>query len=123
MTGDNIIILHTSDTIFFININDILYCKSDNSYTSIHISNHEPIVVSHKIKDFENQLSGFGFIRPHRSFLVNLAHIQKIDKKSGFTLILSGNKQIPTSTRKKKLLFHIFQKDIRFQTQMQHIQI
>jgi len=118
MFDENRIILHTSDTIFLIDIKDILYCRSDNSYTTFFLLNQEPVIVSRNIKDFENQLASCGFIRPHQSYLVNLSHLRKIDKTSGFTLILTGNRQIPTSSRKKKEILKILLKESRFQTEI-----
>lgn len=117
------IILHTSDSIHFININDILYCKSNNSYTTFYTIDNEPVVISKNIKDCENFLAGYGFIRPHQSYLVNLAHMRRIDKTNGFQLILTGNISIPSSTRRKKELFQILQKRLRFQDGLQHIQV
>ena len=123
MFDTNRIVLHTTDAIYFADINDIVYCQSDNSYTTFYFVNQLPVFGSRTIKDYECQLANFGFIRPHQSFLVNLAHLQKIDKTSGFTLVLTGNKQIPTSTRKRKELIHILQKELRFQAESHHIQI
>ena len=74
-----------------------------------------PIVVSKNIKEFENQLNKSCFFRSHQSYLVNLKHITKIDKQNGFTLLLTDKSQIPTSTRKRKGLLQILQKEQRFQ--------
>jgi two-component system LytT family response regulator len=117
------IILHTTESIYFIKINDILYCKSNNSYTTFYTRDNESVMVSKNIKDCENFLAGYGFIRPHQSYLVNLEHLQRIDKTNGFQLILTGNISIPSSTRRKKELFQILQKRLRFQDGLQQIQI
>jgi len=117
------IILHTTESIYFIKINDIRYCKSNNSYTAFYTRDNESVVVSKNIKDCENFLAGYGFIRPHQSYLVNLEHLQRIDKTNGFQLILTGNISIPSSTRRKKELFQILQKRLRFQDGLQQIQI
>jgi two-component system LytT family response regulator len=123
MLEEHRILLNTTDAIYFIPVKDILYCKSDNSYTTFYLLNREPIVVSRNIKDYESQLAESGFFRPHQSYLVNMLHLRIIDKSDGFTLVLSGNKRVPTSTRKKKELLHILQKELRFQTGVRHIQI
>lgn len=123
MSDRNRIILHTSESIHLIDISDILYCKSNNSYTTFYTANNEPVVVSKNMKDCENYLAVHGFFRPHQSYLVNLAHLRRIDKTNGFTIILTGNKQIPTSTRKKKELLQILQNELRFQTKPGLIQV
>lgn len=123
MFSKNRIVLHTSEAIYFVDTKDILYCESNNSYTTFYLATLETIVVSGNIKDYENQLAECGFIRPHQSYLVNLAHLQRIDKTNGFTIILTGNKQIPTSTRKKKEILQILQNELRFQTKPRLIQV
>lgn len=123
MTDRNRIILHTSESIHFIDIRNILYCRSTNSYTTFYTSDNEPVVVSKNLKDCEIDLAGHGFFRPHQSYLVNLAHLQRIDKTKGFQLILTGNNLIPTSTRRKKELLHILLNESRFQTGIQHFQV
>lgn len=123
MFGKNRIVLHTTDAIFIVDIKDILYCKSNNNSTTFYMANLETIVVSGKINDYENQLAECGFIRPHQSYLVNLAHMRRIDKTNGFTITLTGNNQIPTSTRKKKEILQILQNELRFQTKPRLIQV
>lgn len=118
MNDRNRIILHTSESIHFIDISEILYCKSNNSYTTFFTVGCEPVVVSKNIKDCENFLSDRGFIRPHQSYLVNLSHLRRIDKNNGFQLILTGDAHIPTSTRRKKELIQILQNKLRFQDGM-----
>ena len=116
MHSDLKIVLSTADTIHFIPVNDIFFCKSNNSYTTFYCKNQAPLVISQNIKEFEKTLSTYGFFRPHQSYLVNLSHVQQIDKTHGYTLILSNKSQIPTSTRKKKELMQILRKKLRFQT-------
>lgn len=123
MTDSNRIILHTNDCIHFIDIAEILYCKSNNSNTTFYTAGSEPVVVSKNIKECESFLADWGFIRPHQSYLVNLSHLRRIDKNNGFQLILSGDVHIPTSTRRKKELIQILQNKLRFQDGFQHFQV
>jgi two-component system LytT family response regulator len=105
------IALNTIDAVHFIRLKDILYCKSENSYTTFHLTNQEPIVVSKNIKEFENQLNKSHFFRSHQSYLVNLEHVTKIDKHNGFILLLTDKSEIPTSIRKRKGLLQIIQNE------------
>lgn len=109
------LVLNTIDSIHIIQTENILYGKSSNSYTTFYLTNHEPIVVSRNIKEFEAELSSARFFRTHQSYLVNLEHILKIDKSDGFTLVLTDNSRIPISIRKKKALIQILQNNERFQ--------
>jgi len=117
------ILLHTSDSIHLVSNSDILYCKSDNSYTSFFFINRPPVIVSKNIKEFEQQLMPFNFFRPHQSYLVNLEHLVKIDKTQGFTLVLKDNTHIPTSLRRKKELIQILHSYLQIQDETERIQI
>ena len=109
------LVLNTIEAVHFIRLKDILYCKSENSYTTFHFINSEPIIVSKNIKEYENQLSKSNFFRTHQSYLVNLEHVIKINKQNNFMLLLTDDSNIPTSTRKRKELLQILQKEQRFQ--------
>ncbi len=123
MLSNQKLVLSTIDSIHFIQIKDILFCKSNNSYTTFYLTNQDPIVVSRNLKEFETELIHFDFFRTHQSYLANLNHILKIDKSNGYSLILTGNSCIPISTRKKKSLLHILRKNERFQNEQQRIQV
>jgi len=99
---DKRIHLVTQNHIHFVQIKDISYCKCNNTSTTFYLQNHEPIVVSKGIKAVEAMLQGDNFIRPHQSYLVNRAHVIRIDKSDAYNLILKNNEIIPTSIRKRK---------------------
>lgn len=117
MLSNQKLLLTTNDAIHFIQIKDILFCKSNNSYTTFYLTNHDPIVVSRNLKEFEAELIQFHFFRTHQSYLANLNHILKIDKSNGFSLILTNNSCVPISARKKKSLLQILRKNERFQNE------
>lgn len=101
------LVLRTLDSIHVINISDIYFCKSDNSYTTFHFEGNEKIIVSKSIKDYEILLREYGFFRPHRSYLANLNHIKKVDKTDHGFIIMKNKKEIPVSTRQKKSLLNL----------------
>lgn len=96
--------LRTSDTIHIIDIQDILYCKSDNSYTTFYFQNKKEITVSRGIKEFSDLFAEHRFLRPHQSYLVNLGAITKIDKTDGGFIIIANGAQIPISLRRKQAI-------------------
>ena len=98
------IVLRTADTMHIIDISDICFCKSDNSYTTFYFEDDEPILVSKGLKEYESLLSGHGFFRPHQSYLVNLNHVKKVDKSDGGFIIMKNKKEIPVSMRQMKNL-------------------
>lgn len=98
------IILRTSEAVHLVDISDIEYCQSDNTYTTFYLSNGEKIMVSKPIKNFVEILGECNFFRPHQSFLINLNAVSRIDKTDGGFIILKNGTEIPISTRRKQLI-------------------
>jgi two-component system, LytTR family, response regulator len=103
-------VLRTSDSVFLVNLSDIKYCKSDNSYTVFHIRDKKNIMVSRSIKEYAELLEEYDFCRPHQSFLVNINYIEKLDKTDGGFIILEDKTEIPVSTRRKQAIMQILDK-------------
>jgi len=101
------IVLRTQESIFLVDINDILYCESDNSYTTFHLEGDKQILVSRGLKEFEQMLESYRFFRPHQCFLVNLNKISRVDKTEGGNVILQSGKSIPVSFRRKQALMEV----------------
>lgn len=104
------LVLKTIESLHIIDISDILFCKSDNSYTTFYIRENEKIIVSKSLKEYEELLNEYGFFKPHQSFLVNLNHVKKIDKTDGGFIIMKNKKEIPVSIRQKKHLIRLLEK-------------
>lgn len=95
------IVLNDKRNTYFIKIADILYCEAEGPYTKFYIANESPILVSKSLKDYDEMLSNYGFIRTHHSYLVNAVKIKMLDKKDGGILILDDGNQVPISQRKR----------------------
>ena len=84
---------------------DILYCKSDGSYTSVYMKQGEDYLVSKSIKYIEDLLPKDYFIRTHKSFIVNLHEIKEFLKHGSGEIILTNGKTFPISrTHRKQVL-------------------
>ena len=101
------LVLRTQNSMHIVDISDIHFCKSDNSYTTFFLDDNESILVSKSLKDYESILKEYGFFRPHQSYLVNLNHIKKVDKTDHGFLIMKNKKEIPISIRQKKNLIDL----------------
>jgi two-component system LytT family response regulator len=98
------IILRTMESIFLVDLEEILYCESDNSYTTFYLSDGKEILISRGIKEYEQMLSPYRFFRPHQRYLVNLNQVERIDKNDGGSIILKSKASIPISHRRKQAL-------------------
>lgn len=60
-----------------INVEDILYINSDSDYTDIYLADKK-VVSSESLKYWENKLEVYNFVRIHKSYIINLAKVEKI---------------------------------------------
>ncbi len=71
---EQFVYLKSGHKFFKLNTQDILYAESLKDYVQVH-TRDQVIVSKYKISDLENELNGKGFLRIHRSFIVNLKHV------------------------------------------------
>lgn len=103
----NYITLNTSNNLYKVPCNEILYCESEGNYTTVFSNDDKKIVASKTLKDIEGMLPIENFIRVHRSFLVNRNYIFEFNKIKN-EIILKGGVSIPVSKGKKQELLEEF---------------
>ena len=100
----NKIALPTMEGLQMILIESIIFCESDDNYTILLLKHKKKIVVSWTLKEVEEVLEDYAFVRVHRSFLVNLNEIEKYVKGEGGYLVMSDGSTIDVSRSKKEIL-------------------
>lgn len=103
------IILNTQEATHVISVNDIIRCEADRNYTRFFLNNKKTILVSGGLKEYEELLKPYNFIRPHHSHVVNLNFITKLEKRTNI-LILKDGSEVPVSIRKHPELAEILSK-------------
>jgi len=68
------IYLKSGHKFFKVNTRDILYAESLKDYVHVYTKENK-IISKYKISELELELNGKGFLRIHRSFIVNLEHV------------------------------------------------
>lgn len=103
------IVVKTGNAIKIIPVNDIVYLEADDDYVRIHID--EGVYLKHKtMASFEQQLDPTQFVRVHRSFIVKVTHISRLEsyEKDGCMAVLASGQKINVSktgyARLKQLL-------------------
>lgn len=101
------VVLQTSETIYVVNQDDIIFIQAEGSYTKIVTVSHGVLTITKKLAEFEYLETDAPFFRAHRSYLVNLNHIKRIDKRD-FLLVMSNEAQVQLAQDKKALLIERF---------------
>lgn len=96
------LVLSTMEGYYPVRLEDIIYCKAQDSYTHVYLKDGKHYVVSRLLKEFERLLTEHNFFRIHKSYLINIDHIEKILKSDGVTVTMSNREQLPVSFRKKE---------------------
>lgn len=104
------IALTTSYGMLFVETKDIVYCESDNNYTSVKMKGGKKILVSKTLKEIDDTLSGTDFYRIHNSYLVNLGHIQKFVRGDGGYVVMDDETIVTISRTKKQEFLDLFSK-------------
>ena len=108
---DNIngkITIPTQEGFEVLEMKNIMYCKADDNYTEIFLSDNHKKLVSKTLKYFEDILKDNGFARIHKSYLVNVSYIASYKKGKGGTICLSNGKELSVSASKKAKLLSYF---------------
>ncbi len=92
--------LPTSQGTFFFNTKDIIRLEGESNYTKFFFSNGKTLLTSKTMKEYEEILEGHGFIRIHKSHMVNKAHV--VSSSSDGLLTLSDNAKVEVSRRRKE---------------------
>ncbi|MES2799784.1 MAG: LytTR family DNA-binding domain-containing protein [Bacteroidota bacterium] len=104
--------LPMADGLHFVEVNEIVCLEADGAYTTVCLHNGARILVSKKLKFFEDVLSNRpNFFRPHRSFLINLNFIKKYTRAES-TILMDNQSQVSLS-RDLKGQFEALLKDYR----------
>lgn len=104
----NILMISTTRGVQVIEISSIVRIEALDSYSRLYLANGRTVLVSKVLRLMEELLSGEGFVRIHRSHLVNTRHVLQYDLHQ-FRVRLSNMEEISMSRRKsiriRRLLF------------------
>lgn len=103
------VVVKTGTKIKIIPVNSIVYLEADDDYVKIHTD--EGVFMKNKtMASFEEQLDPAQFVRVHRSFIVKIDHIARLEphEKDSYVAVLRDGEQVSVSksgyTRLKQTL-------------------
>jgi two-component system LytT family response regulator len=90
----NTLSIPTMEGFLLVEIGDIIWCESEGRYTNVCFAEKKPIMASRNLAEFEELLVPSGFIRIHKSHLINLKHVKRYIRGEGGQLIMTNGKAL-----------------------------
>lgn len=101
--------LPSTEKIEYHELQTIIRCEGESNYTTFFFINGTKLMISKTLIEYEEILEPFGFVRTHKSHLVNLMHVTCYNKIDGGSLTLSNGTNIPVSRRRKDFILEKLQ--------------
>jgi two-component system LytT family response regulator len=95
--------LSTTEGAFFFSPAEITRLEGENNYTRFYFVNQKPMLVSRTLKEYEDILVDYDFIRVHKSHLVNKKFVKHLDKE-GLLWLVDGSHIIVSRRKKEEVL-------------------
>lgn len=100
----NLIAVPSVEKIDFIKVENIVHLKSEGRYTIFNLEGNKQIVATKNLGEYENLLDANLFFRIHNSYIVNLTHVQSINKAAGNYCEMSNGESLPIAKRRQDQL-------------------
>ena len=94
--------LPSGDRVIFVEVKSIIRCQGESNYTHLFFTDRKPLLVAKTLVEFEDLLQEHGFIRVHKTHLVNINEVTAFLRNDGGQLLLSNNETISVSRRRKE---------------------
>lgn len=104
------LVLHTSDSIFVIQTEDLIRCESDKNYTTFYLNDGRKIIASRTMKDYEILLNDLPFYKTHRSHIMNFKYFDRFDKRDGGAIIMKNKHEVPLARSNREPFFALLER-------------
>jgi len=94
--------IHTSEAIEILEIQRIVRAQAEGNYSNFFMDNGKTWLASRTLKEFVPKLEPHGFVRIHRSHLVNMAFIRKLWKAKSHQIELKDGTILSLSNRRRE---------------------
>lgn len=93
--------INSLNGINYIKLGEIVRCEAQGNYTFFNLQSGVQELSSKPIKEYEELLEEFSFVRVHKSHLINLYHVKSYLKSEGGSVLLNDGSEVPISKNKK----------------------
>ncbi len=100
---NELLIVPGQNIVHIVNLNNIIFCKSENYYTHIHLCEGNEVILVKSLSKLEKELNNGMFIRISQQYMVNRFFIVSIDKKRK-QIVLKNDIYVSYTVALKKLI-------------------
>lgn len=108
--GQQKIMLPTLEGFEVMPIAKIIYCEAADNFTKFYFDETPPILICRTLKYFEDVLQPHGFVRIHRSHVINPSYVVRYAKGKGGYVTMKNNQELEVSANKKQDLLNLFER-------------
>lgn len=100
-----------------IHVKEIMYIENDKHYLKYYTTKSKtPFRIRGLISESENKLLHCDYVRIHKSYIVNMRYISKIDKTNSEVYIKESGKRLPMSKKVKKEVLERYMEYLRYRS-------
>lgn len=108
------IMLPTLEGFEIVPVSSIIYCEAVDNFTRFHLDGADakkaPLLICRTLKYFEEILADHGFLRIHRSYVINPEFVVRYAKGKGGSVTMKNNQELEISTNKKEAFMKLFER-------------
>jgi DNA-binding LytR/AlgR family response regulator len=101
--GKDTLLILNQRTVKKISVDNVVLLKGNINYTTFYLQHGEEKVVAHTLKFFESFLETHGFLRVHRSYMINPNFVKEYNHEQEFLTMSNGHKATISRRRKHTL--------------------
>ena len=91
-----------------VNLDQIIFLEGDVNYTSFHFQSRKRTIIAYPLKHFEADLLPWGFLRIHRSYIVNSRFVKSANLLENTLTLMDGTVLRVARRRVKEVSGFIF---------------
>ncbi len=95
------IALHGAKEVHFVPLSQIVRIAGENNYSVFYLANGSKITVTKTLKDYEEALTSQNFFRVHKSHIINMDYLVKLNKGDFYSATMSDGSEIEISMRRR----------------------
>jgi two-component system LytT family response regulator len=95
------IVVNSVKEVHFITTDQIIRVEGERNYSTFFLTNKTKVIATKTLKDYEETLLKANFYRIHKSHIINLAYLVKLNKGFDFSVVMSDDSIVEVSHRRK----------------------